>query len=394
MINIAILGFGVVGSGVAEVIKDNSASLSEKLQGQEINVKYILDKRQFPEHELGNRVTTDYDMIVNDPEIVIVVETMGGSHPAYEFTKKALLAGKNVVTSNKEVVANFGTELLEIARENNVNYLFEASVGGGIPIIRPMWQCLAANKIESVTGILNGTTNFILTKMIEENMSFDEALKIAQSLGYAEANPAADVEGLDTCRKICILASLAFGKAVSPDAVHCEGITNITLADVEAAAALGYSIKLLGKAESQGNGTYVITAPFLVNCENPMAGVSDVYNAITVCGNAVGDVMFYGRGAGKRPTASAVVADVVDIARECKKAITWTLSNENPVIDYKKANVRFFVRTNDIAAKQYFSGCVFTDTADGFAFITEEAPEEYLCDKLEAIGVQSKIRVL
>ena len=394
MINIAILGFGVVGSGVAEVIKENADSLSEKLCGQKLNVKYILDKRSFPDHELGDRVTMDYDMIVNDPEVVMVVETMGGSHPAYEFTKKALLAGKNVVTSNKEVVANFGTELLELARENNVNYLFEASVGGGIPIIRPMWQCLAANKIESVTGILNGTTNFILTKMIEENMSFDEALKIAQSLGYAEANPAADVEGLDTCRKICILASLAFGKTVSPENVHCEGITNITLSDVEAAEKLGYSIKLLGKAQATEAGTYVITSPFLVGFENPMAGVNDGYNAITVCGNAVGDVMFYGRGAGKLPTASAVVADIVDIARECKKAITWTLSDTNPVIDYKSAKVRFFVRTPDASAKDLFPGCVFCDTDEGYAFITDELPEAKLCEILANIPVLSKIRVL
>lgn len=394
MINIAILGFGVVGSGVAEVISKNKKSLSEKLCGQEINVKYILDKRTFPDHELGDRVTMDYDMIVNDPEVVMVVETMGGSHPAYEFSKRAIEAGKNVVTSNKEVVANFGTELLALAKENNVNYLFEASVGGGIPIIRPMWQCLAANEIESVTGILNGTTNFILTKMIEENMDFSEALKIAQSLGYAEANPAADVEGLDTCRKICILASLAFGNTVSPDKVHCEGITEITLEDVEAAEMLGYSIKLLGRAVKGEEGTYVITAPHLVSYENPMAGVNDVYNAITVCGNAVGDVMFYGRGAGKLPTASAVVADIVDIARECKKAITWTVAENDPVVDYKEAKVRFFVRTNDVRAKDIFPACVFCDTNEGFAFITEENTESKLCDLLSQINVLSKIRVL
>lgn len=395
MINIAILGFGVVGSGVAEVIKQNSDSLCEKLGGQEINIKYILDKRSFPEHELGDRVTCDFDKIVSDPEIIMVVETMGGSHPAYEFSKRALEAGKNVVTSNKEVVANFGTELLAIARENNVNYLFEASVGGGIPIIRPMWQCLAANKIESVCGILNGTTNFILTKMIDENMDFSDALSLAQSLGYAEANPAADVEGMDTCRKICILASLAFGKTVSPDSVHCEGITEITLDDVAAASQLGYAIKLLGRAQSTPDGTYVITAPHLVSYENPMAGVGDVYNAITVCGNAVGDVMFYGRGAGKMPTASAVVADIVDIARECKKAITWELSDKDPVIDYKKAKTSFFVRTADPVAKDYFSGCVFTELENGtFAFITGEDFEWKLCETLAKISVISKIRVL
>ena len=389
MIDIAILGFGVVGSGVAEVIKENSDSLSEKLCGQLINVKYILDKRSFPGHELADRVTMDFDMIINDPDIVMVVETMGGSHPAYEFSKRAIQAGKNVVTSNKEVVANFGTELLALARENNVNYLFEASVGGGIPIIRPMWQCLAANKIESVTGILNGTTNFILTKMIDENMDFGEALALAQSLGYAEANPAADVEGLDTCRKICILASLAFGKTVSPESVHCEGITEITLDDANAAAQLGYSIK------STEKGTYVITAPFLVSADNPMSGVNDVYNAITVCGNAVGDIMFYGKGAGKLPTASAVVADIVDIARECRKNITWSLADGNSLIDYRNAETRFFVRTDDPRAKEYFPGCIFCDTEDGgYAFITESAEESELCDILSRFSVKSKIRVL
>ncbi len=395
MINIAVLGFGVVGSGVAEVIKKNSDSISQKLMGEKLNIKYILDRRTFPDHELGDRVTTDFDKIINDPEIVMVIETMGGSHPAYEFTKQALCAGKNVVTSNKEVVANYGTELLELARKNSVNYLFEASVGGGIPIIRPMWECLAANEIESVTGILNGTTNFILTKMIEENMDFEEALSLAQCLGYAEANPAADVEGMDTCRKICILASLAFGKTVSPDNVHCEGITKITLEDVAAAETLGYSVKLLGRAEKYNDGTYVITAPHLVSFDNPMSGVRDVYNAITVRGNAVEDVMFYGRGAGKMPTASAVVADIVDIARVCKNPISWTFPDKDPCIDYKNATVRFFVRTNDPLAKDYFAGCVFCDCEDGsFAFITDEDAEHKLCEKLGNISVISAIRVL
>lgn len=395
MINIAILGFGIVGSGVAEVIKQNAASLSEKLSGEQLCVKYILDKRSFPEHELGDRVTMDYDKILSDPEVVIVVETMGGSHPAYEFSKRALEAGKNVVTSNKEVVANFGTELLAIARENNVNYLFEASVGGGIPIIRPMWQCLAANEIDSVVGILNGTTNFILTKMIEENMDFDEALSIAQSLGYAEANPAADVEGLDTCRKICILASLAFGKAISPDKVHCEGITKITREDVAAAQELGYAIKLLGRAKVTDNSVYIITAPHLVGFENLMSGVSDVYNAITVHGNAVDDVMFYGRGAGKMPTASAVVADVVDIARQCRKTIVWEMAEDKDVADIKDADTRFFVRCADASAKDYFPGCIFVDCEDGTcAFITDEDKEWKLCDILSKLPVISKIRVL
>lgn len=395
MIQLAILGFGVVGSGVAEVIKENADALAEKLCGQRLNVKYILDKRSFPGHELNDRVTMDYDKILADPEIVVVVETMGGSHPAYEFSKRALAAGKNVVTSNKEVVANFGTELLSIARENNVNYLFEASVGGGIPIIRPMWQCLAANKIESVTGILNGTTNFILSEMIDENRTFSDALALAQQRGYAEANPSADIEGLDTCRKICILASLAFGKAVPPASVHCEGITGITPADAAAAAQLGYSIKLIGKASQTENGLYVITAPFLVGFCNPLSAACGVYNAITVYGNAVGDVMFYGKGAGKLPTASAVVADIVDIARECKKAISWRISDEKDLVDYRTVPMRYFVRTNDPRAKDFFPGCVFCDLEDGeTAFITEENTEEKLDTTLRSLSVLSKIRVL
>ncbi|MBR5528451.1 MAG: homoserine dehydrogenase [Clostridia bacterium] len=395
MINIAILGFGVVGSGVAEVLKQNADSITQKLSGEKINIKYILDKRTFPDHELGDRVTTDFEKIVSDPEIVMIVETMGGSHPAYDFSKQAICAGKNVVTSNKEVVANYGTELLELAKSHSVNYLFEASVGGGIPIIRPMWECLAANKIQSVTGILNGTTNFILTKMIEEGMDFDEALSLAQCLGYAEANPAADVEGMDTCRKICILASLAFGTAIDPKNVHCEGITKISSEDVAAAETLGYSIKLLGKAEKRAEGTYIITAPHLVGYDNPMSGVRDVYNAITVCGNAVGDVMFYGRGAGKLPTASAVVSDIIDIARVCKEPMTWTFSDEDTCMDHKNAPVRFFVRTNDPNAKDYFAGCVFCDCEDGtYAFITDEDTEFKLSEKLNNISVLSAIRVL
>lgn len=394
MIQIAILGFGVVGSGVAEVIRENDKELSEKLCGEHLNVKYILDRRSFPEHELGDRVTMDFDRILNDPEVVMVVETMGGSHPAYEFSKRAILAGKNVVTSNKEVVANFGTELLALARDNNVNYLFEASVGGGIPIIRPLWQCLAANRITSIAGILNGTTNFILTKMIEENMDFEQALKIAQSLGYAEANPAADVEGTDTCRKICILSSLAFGYQIRPEEVACEGITHITIADVEAAESLGYAVKLLGRAEKTDAGVYIVTAPHLVSKELLMAGVRDVYNAITVCGNAVGDVLFYGRGAGKLPTASAVVADIVDIARECKKAITWSVAEGGIVVDPKTYPCRFMLRTESEDLFNRFAPKHFFRDDKAAAFITEPMSENELCEKCAGLPVLSKIRVL
>lgn len=394
MIQIAILGFGVVGSGVAEVIHQNDRELSEKLFGEHINVKYILDRRSFPDHELGDRVTTDFDAILNDPEVLMIVETMGGSHPAYEFSKRALLAGKNVVTSNKEVVALFGTELLELAKENNVNYLFEASVGGGIPIIRPMWQCLAANKIESVVGILNGTTNFILTKMIEENMDFSDALRLAQSLGYAEADPSADIDGIDTCRKICILASLAFGCQIRPDEVFCEGISKITSDDISAAEKLGYSIKLLGRAVRTEQGAYVITAPHLVPNDNMLAGINDVYNGITVCGNAVGDVLFYGRGAGKMPTASAVVADIVDIARECKKTITWSVSEQNILTDPSEFPSRFMVRSTDERLKSVLpsSGISFENGIT--ALITEPMTKKSIAAALEGIAVLSTFRVL
>ena len=394
MIQIAVLGFGVVGSGVAEVIRQNDKELSEKLCGEHLNVKYILDRRSFPDHELGNRVTMDFDKIINDPEVVMVIETMGGSHPAYEFSKRAITAGKNVVTSNKEVVAQYGTELLNLARENNVNYLFEASVGGGIPIIRPMWQCLAANKITKIAGILNGTTNYILTKMIEENTDFDTALKTAQSLGYAEANPAADVEGLDTCRKICILASLAFGYQIRPDEVSCEGITDITLADVAAAQSLGYAVKLLGYAEKTENGVYIITAPHLVSNDNLMSGVRDVYNAITVCGNAVGDVMFYGRGAGKLPTASAVVADIVDIARECKKAITWAVSENGVVCDPDNVPCRFMLRTEDKSVIKDFAPESYVEDGGVAAFITAPVSRGELEKKLNGRKTLGILRVL
>ncbi len=394
MINIAILGFGVVGSGVAEVIKMNSETLAARLSGEKLHVKYIFDRKTFPGHELNDRVTTDFDKIINDEEVLIVVETMGGADFAYECAKKALCAGKSVVTSNKECVAKYGYELLKLARENNVSYLFEASVGGGIPIIRPMWQCLAANEILSVAGILNGTTNFILTKMIRDNESFETALKQAQSLGYAEANPTADIEGHDTCRKICILASLAFGYHVFPEQVHCEGIMNVSLPDIFCASKLGYGIKLIGKTEKTPDGVYVITCPSLVKREDTLAGINDVYNGIEVTGNAVEKVTFCGRGAGKIPTASAVMADVLDIIRDCKKNIGWEYTDKKFLCDYKNYKLKYFVRTNDENAKNYFdlSGCYQKDGE--YAFITHKDTEKNLDGLLEKINIISKIRVL
>ncbi len=395
MINIAILGFGVVGSGVASVISENADSLSERLCGEKLNVKHILDLRDFPDHPLGDRVTKDFDTILSDDEVLIVVETMGGSHPAYDFSKKALMAGKSVVTSNKEVVAKFGAELLSVARENGVSYLFEASVGGGIPIIRPMWQCLAANRILSVDGILNGTTNYILTKMFAEGWSFEDALKKAQELGYAEKNPAADVEGLDTCRKISILASLAYGSAINPEKVHCEGITEITSEQVAAAEKLGYRIKLLGRCADVNGKIYVITAPFLVPCEASIAGIDDVYNGISVCGNAVGDVMFYGRGAGALPTASAVMADVLDVIRDCRKTIGWEAEKEDIYCDYESAVLRLFVcADNKEKLSEVFPNGEITENGGKYFVITEPGTERALKEKASKIDGAKFIRVM
>lgn len=308
---IAIMGFGVVGSGVGEVVTKNQENLIKKC-GEPIEIAHILDLRDFPDSEF-NCFTKDFNDILNDPEVGIVVETMGGTKPAYEFSKQLLLAGKSVITSNKELVAAHGTELLQIARERNLNYLFEASVGGGIPIIRPMFSCLTAGEATDVFGILNGTTNYILTQMFQKGETFDNALRAAQQKGYAEADPTADVEGFDTCRKIAILSALAFGNEVLTERIPTEGITKITAEDVAYAERLGYSIKLIGHAtKAKDGGVYAAVFPAFVPKSNPLAGINDVFNGIIVKGEDLGDVMFYGRGAGKLPTANAVVADVVD----------------------------------------------------------------------------------
>ena len=398
MINIAILGFGVVGSGVAEVISRNSKELAERLDGQEINVKHILDLRQFPDHPLGDRVTSDYNKILNDEDVFLVIETMGGSHPAYEFSKQALLAGKSVITSNKEVVANYGGELLEIAKEKGIGYLFEASVGGGIPIIRPMWQCLAANKIKSVAGILNGTCNYILTKMEKEQTDFETALKQAQELGYAERNPSADIEGTDTCRKISILTSLAFGKHVYPDQLSCEGITKIKYDDISYASKHGFAIKLLGLSSRGEDGkVYAITAPYFVPKTNALAGVNDVYNGIQVVGNVVQDVFFCGRGAGSLPTASAVMADVLDIIRDCRKTIAWKNEKADFLGDIAANETVCYVRTKaDIAAiKKIFGVNDIDEVGSENVFFTDKMPEKEIDSKLNELGAEYlKIRVL
>ena len=312
MISIALLGFGCVGGGTAEVLTENKKLIEARL-GCEYQIKYILDLRDFPDSPFGHLVVHDFNVILNDPEVSVVAEMMGGSHPAYDFTKACLEAGKSVVTSNKEVVATFGVELCDIAAAHGARYMFEASVGGGIPVIRPMMTDLASNKINKINGILNGTTNFILTAMRDDGKSFSDALSEAQKLGYAEANPAADVEGKDAARKTVILGAIATGKLVSPEAISTEGITKISLDDVELAQTLGYSIKLIGHAEDKDGKLLAFVSPMAVPESNPLSRIDGVFNGILVNANMVGDVMFYGPGAGKLPTASAVVADIVDV---------------------------------------------------------------------------------
>lgn len=327
MKKIALLGFGVVGSGVAEVLMRNKALIDQKA-GEEIEIKYILDLRDFPDSPLSSRVIHDFDTILNDSEISVVAEMMGGSHPAYDFSKAALLSGKSVVTSNKEVVAKYGTELLSIAKANGVRYLFEASVGGGIPVIRPINNDLVSNKITEINGILNGTTNYILTQMDEHSVSFADALKDAQQKGYAEADPTSDIEGLDAARKICILSSLSFGKCISTDNIYREGISKITNEDFAIAKAMGYTIKLIGHAELIGDKIYESVSPQFVSVDNPLSHISDVYNGILIDANMLDKVLFYGKGAGKLPTASAVVADIIDIVQKMNDtrvpSISWT----------------------------------------------------------------------
>lgn len=325
MFKVAIMGFGTVGSGVYEVI-DRNADVVARNAKDTIEVKYILDLRDFPDAPYQEKFVKDFCVIENDPEVSIVAETMGGKGAAYEFTKRCLLAGKHVVTSNKELVACHGAELLAIAKERNVNYLFEASVGGGIPIIRPMLQCLTANHMTHITGILNGTTNYILTRMIDAGLTFDAALKEAQEKGYAEANPAADVDGVDACRKICILSDIAYGDHIHPEFVETEGISKITLQDVDYASQADCVVKLLGRAVLNDDGSiYAFVAPHFVSKTSPLADVDDVFNAILITGDMLGDTMFYGQGAGKLATASAVVADIIDCARHnmSRRMVSW-----------------------------------------------------------------------
>ncbi|MCM1543898.1 MAG: homoserine dehydrogenase [Ruminococcus sp.] len=402
--NVAILGFGVVGSGVAEVISKN-AEVIKGNSNVDLKLKYILDIRDFEGSEFAPLMTKNFDDILNDETVDIVVETMGGVNPAFDFVSKCLKKGKHVVTSNKELVAKKGFELLTYARENNVNFMFEASVGGGIPIIRPISRCLAGNRISEIAGILNGTTNFILNKMIVDKMNFNDALKLAQEKGYAEKDPTADVEGFDACRKICILASLAFGSHVYPDGVYTEGISKITLEDVELAGELGFVIKLLARTKMLESGKIsIMVSPALVKKESMLAGVNGVFNACLVRGDATGDVLMYGKGAGKLATASAVVGDVIDCAAnsENRKFFGWGNEKENFTVSHLDAETSLFVRVKandktDAKAKisSVFPGCDITEKEDELVFITDIRKEKELTDALEKteLDVISTIRV-
>lgn len=407
MAKVAVLGYGVVGSGTVELFYKNAEAIRKRTGQKDLDIKYILDIREFPDSPYVDKFTKNFDDILNDDEVSIVAEVMGGVHPAYDFVKAALEKGKSCVTSNKEMVAQKGAELLKIAKEHNCNFMFEASTGGAIPIIRPLHQCLAANNITAVAGILNGTTNFILTKMFSENMAFDDALALAQKLGYAERNPAADVEGLDACRKICILSSLVYGKHVYPDYIHTEGITAITKADVEYAEVWGGKVKLIGSVKKCANGKILpMVRPAFVCNDMQLSNISDVFNGITVYGDGFDEVMFYGRGAGKLPTASAVLGDVIDCARLSGTSVsqTWEDSeNADFIEDYKNDTVAMYVRTSgaDKAQIEKLFGDVEYLVKDNapegeIAFITPELVEKDIDEKLSALNgeILGKIRVL
>ena len=347
MTEVAVLGFGVVGSGTVEILDKNSDRIARNA-GQEIRLKYILDVREFPGNPYEAFLTKDFKTIVNDPEIKVVAEVIGGTGVALEYTRRCLSAGKSVVTSNKELVAKHGCELLKLAGKHGVNYLFEASVGGGVPIIRPVAQCMAANRINEIYGIMNGTTNYILSEMAKRGTEFDVALKDAQQKGYAEADPTADIEGHDACRKICILSSLAFGRHLYPEQVPTEGITAVTPEDMRFAASIGYKIKLLSRAKAVGDKVAAYVAPHLVSNENLLSGVDGVINGIVVRGNAAGDVLFCGAGAGKFPTASAVAADVVDAAKHlhARKLLDWAEGGEDLAVDPLQLESSWYVKTS------------------------------------------------
>ncbi len=412
MIKTAVMGYGTIGSGVAEILEGNRDVIAGQA-GQEIELKYVLDLREFPESPIADKVIHDFKMIEEDPEIQIVVETMGGLNPAYPFVKACLMAGKHVVTSNKALVAAHGTELLAIARKKKVNFFFEASVGGGIPIIRPLYRCLMGERIEEITGILNGTTNYILTKMDKEGDTFENALREAQNLGYAERNPEADVEGHDTCRKIAILTAMAAGKEVDYQDIYTEGITKITDIDFKYAEKMGVSIKLFGTSRIRDRKVNAYVAPVMINSSHPLYGVSDVFNGIMVRGNMLGISMFYGSGAGKLPTASAVIADIIEAAQNLKKNVPMGWGDEKQAIEpMEKARFRYFVRfAGSYRNKEQEIKRIFGQTEvielygmDEFAVLTSEMEEgafrqavaayDALAESRSDFGIKQTIRAM
>ena len=399
MTNIAILGFGVVGGGVAELITKNYSEITS-LSGDEINIKYILDLRDFPNSPFGSRVVHDFDVILSDDEVSVIIEVMGGSHPAYEYTKSALKAGKSVITSNKEVVASFGDEFLKLAKDNGAFYLFEASVGGGIPVISPIINCIGQNKITEVRGILNGTTNYILTKMFSFGDSFENALENAKNLGYAERNPDADILGTDAARKIAILAALTTGKLIDVKNIHTEGITKIRKEDVSAANKLGMSIKLVGRCITTKTALYTMVAPFMIGADSPLSMVQGVYNAVEVIGEPIGNVMFYGKGAGAGATSSAVVADLMQIMHSGEKTITPKFEKSDDIADFSTFTSKnyFAFDAKRETIEKLIPSAHYLDVNES-AFITPEISEseaEALIKSLENAGAKllSRIRLL
>ena len=388
MVKIALLGFGVVGSGTAEVLTENKEIIKNKV-GCDYEIKYILDLRDFPDSPFADKIVHDINVIVRDPEVSVVAEMMGGSHPAYEFTRACLEAGKSVVTSNKEVVSTFGAELCSIAEENGVRYLFEASVGGGIPIIRPLINDLSSNKITRICGILNGTTNYILTSMRDNGADFDDALSSAQRLGYAEANPSADVDGIDAARKTAILAAIASGKLIDPKTIHTEGISKITLSDTKICSALGLTIKLIGYTEINNGRILALVSPRAIPCANPLSHIDDVFNGVLVNANMVGEVMFYGPGAGKLPTASAVVADIIDIIENRDNSptpIKWCVADANDIADLSEYACRRVLILDENISRDTLPDGVFTIYDGRCGLLTNdeisEADMQGLADKL------------
>ena len=399
MIKIAVLGYGIVGSGVVHVLDKNADRICQNA-GQSIETKYILDIIDFPDSPYRHLFANDFETIVNDTEVAVVVEAIGGAGIALEYTRRCLEAGKNVVTSNKELIAEHGSELLKLAMEKDVNYFFEASVGGGIPVIRPLAQCMTANTIHEIYGILNGTTNYILTDMERNNAGFSEALLEAQKKGYAESDPTADIEGLDTNRKICILSSLAFGRHIYPQRVPTEGISGVTIEDMRIAEKLGYKIKLLGRARSVGDKVSIYVAPHLVNRHSLLADIDDVMNGVVIRGNAVGNVAFCGAGAGKLPTASAVVADVIDAVKHlhARRWIGWAEGDDDMILDPILLESAWYIKTNvsrEKVEKEFGSVLFADDTGNSTAFVTSVMNGKMISDLLErGIPAQSQFRIL